>query len=162
MPETTMKQLNEKIAESAQEFSEYLGDIADLIDADFDKVFRKCCLDAFASIIKRSPVDTGFYRASNDIAFGSIPPSDVVLEVPKKKGKNPLKFTPDIEDKEKKISIGVEKGVVWFFNNTPYAFRIETGWSTKKAPQGVYMITLNEFNRHFAKALSKYDYMGVF
>lgn len=157
-----MEQLNDKIADSAEQFNAYLGDIADLIDADFNEVFRKACLDAFAAIIKRSPVDTGFYRASNDIAFGNVAPPDTPLEPPVKKAGQTLKFTPDIADKQKKISIGVKSGVVWFFNNTPYAFRIETGWSTTKAPEGVYLITLDEFNRHFAKHLKNFDYMEIF
>jgi len=154
-----MEDLNDKIANSAQEFAEYLVEIADLIDADFNKIFRKCCLDAFAEILRRSPVDTGFYRASNDISFGLSPPPDTELTLPVKKAGTTLKFTADVADKEKKISIGVKSGVVWFFNNTPYAFRIETGWSTRKAPQGVYLITLDRFNDHFSKILKSYDYM---
>lgn len=43
--------------------------------------------------------------------------------------------------------VGLSKvaGVHWISNNLPYAERIESGWSTNQAPQGVVALTELEF-----------------
>lgn len=47
------------------------------------------------------------------------------------------------------------KNHVTIYNNEPYAFRVETGWSTQ-APEGMMRVSIKEFASIIDKVKSKY------
>jgi len=49
-----------------------------------------------------------------------------------------------------------EGDTVTIWNDAPYAYRIETGWSTKQAPEGMMRVSLKEFNAILLQVQSKY------
>lgn len=111
-----------------------------------DVVVRKLALDAFAGILKRSPVRTGRFRSSNRLSIGRADTS----------------VAPDFGDpvdKAKSYPGGLEFEVargevmqlkfgttVHITNNLPYAVPLEDGSSkqTNSMPGGIYQATFDE------------------
>ena len=144
----------DQIANNMTEFSRQLERLAILIDADVEKVVRLAVLKVFRKIILISPVDTGAYRSSHGIVSGREPGD-----------KENIKTGGDSPFDTDEWNFRIEDGFIVIFNNQPYAERLENGWSGQ-APQGIYSIALEEFNRIFAEEiknfgeLEKYDTGG--
>lgn len=144
--------LQDQMSANAQEFSVALQKMAVAIDGQISQVIRKGVLDVFKAIVKRSPVDTGAYRASHGIA--NMMPADQDEMI---KGKKGQKIS---------ASVALSKGAAWtwksgdgdifLFNNLPYAERIENGWS-EQAPQGVYRVSLAGLTQYLNKELAKFQ-----
>ncbi|MFA6946481.1 MAG: HK97 gp10 family phage protein [Pedobacter sp.] len=142
--------MQEELAQNAAGFSSQLQQLAVLIDAEISQAFRKGVLDVHRNITKRSPVDTGAYRASNAIA--NLEPSE---------GEGVVK---GVKDQEIPESVALQKamawtwkvgdGDIWLFNNLPYAERLENGWS-KQAPMGIYRLALQEMMLFLYKEIQK-------
>ncbi|MDD5053673.1 MAG: hypothetical protein PHO27_13135 [Sulfuricurvum sp.] len=139
-------ELSEELATNANAFSQQLREMAIVIDGEISAVIRKGVLDVYKSITKRSPVDTGAYRASNSIS--NYDPSSGEGAVKGKKGQ--MLPVPDKSGWTWKVG----DGDIWLFNNVPYAERIEDGWS-KKAPEGVYRVALVEMTAFLAREVAK-------
>jgi len=152
--------LGDQLANSAKEFSAQLQKLADYSGGELEKVIRAGVLGLFGNIIKRSPVDTGAYRASHGICNGA-PPAEGQDVVKGKKGERIPASVAESKAVSWKWKIG--NGDVFLYNNVPYAERIENGWSGKnpggksviKAPNGVYRVALAEATQEFAKALAQ-------
>lgn len=108
-----------------------------------DQVVRKVTLDVGASIIKRSPVDTGRFRGNWNYSTVSINTG-----------------TSSGADKTGASAIGkIQAGLtnwkpgetIYITNSLPYAQRLETGWS-QQAPSGMVRLTVMEFRQYVAKA----------
>lgn len=158
--------LNDQLQQNATEFSAALVKLAVYLDANISSAFRKGILRVFREIHKRSPVDTGAYRASHGIS--NLEPSDTQGIVNGVKGE---KIANNVSEKSKEWTWGIRDGEVWLYNNQPYAERIENGWSNLenkprmrggkdfqsviKAPEGVYRVSLSALtqfmNQEFAK-----------
>ena len=142
--------LNDELSANADQFSAALRNVAVLVKADISTAIRKGVLDVFRNIVKRSPVDTGAYRASHGIANMEPAGNEDIV-----KGRKGEKIS---------ASVALAKGVNWtwkvgdgdifIFNNLPYAERIENGWS-KQAPAGCYRVALVEMTQFLNQELAK-------
>ena len=132
----------DKIDDNAKDFSNTLIKLAVAIDGDIENVIRLAIFKVFASIIKRSPVDTGAYRASHGISNSD----------PGEESSQGIGGTAGISGWKWKI----EDGMIYIFNNQPYALKLEEGHSTQ-APRGIYSMALAEFNSIFEEELSGFD-----
>lgn len=105
---------------------------------DTDTVIRKVGADVLRSVVEKSPVDTGRFRANWIVAYY---PSDEVMPGLDRSG------VAAINRGLRTIQLFVpEKGELWFVNNLPYARRLEYGYSGQ-APSGMVRITVLEFQR---------------
>jgi len=129
----------EKIDQSMPAFNKTLLELAEFIDADFSKVVRLTVLKLYKNIIMRSPVDTGAYRASHDIAVGREPGETEGI-----KGEQTDEELEILENELPGVDWKVGDGTIWIYNNVPYAERLEEGHS-KQAPHGIYSLALAEF-----------------
>ena len=141
--------LQTELAQSANEFSAQLQKLVVAINADMSQVVRASVLKVFGNIIKRSPVDTGAYRASHGIANYDPPSTEGIV-----KGKKGSKISAPNKGNAWKWKVG--DGDIFIYNNVPYAERIENGWSVRQAPQGVYRLALAEFTAYMNQELTKY------
>jgi hypothetical protein len=101
---------------------------------------KKVVFDLYRRVLRRSPVDTGRFRANNQIALNSMP-SSTIIEFDKdgnavlREGKTVLQS----------FKLG---DTAFIYNNVAYALALEYGHS-KQAPSGVYRISLQEIMSHF-------------
>jgi len=152
--------LNAELSKSGKEFSAQLQKLADYAEWEIETVIRRGVLGLFGNIIKRSPVDTGAYRASHGITNGAEPTESQDAVKAKKGERIP---SSEVEAKGRSWTWKMGNGDVWLYNNVPYAERIENGWSGKnpggrsviKAPNGVYRVAVAEATQEFAKALAQ-------
>lgn len=128
------------------QFEAGLQEFADLIDVEVDKVVRKIGFDLFSGIVSRTPVDTGWARASWNIAFNT--PSAYVPPKPEDK----IGFESHNTSQLNKLAgLDVKQTPkIWITNNLPYIVFLEAGHS-KQMGKG-YMIqrtitqVVSEFN----------------
>lgn len=106
-------------------------------------VVSKIALDLLSRIVARSPVDTGRFRANNQIDINSISGGAV------------LEFEAH-GDGSITVGRGSEKlgsyklgDTIFIYNNVEYAIPLEYGHS-KQAPAGVYRISVEELIAHFS------------
>ena len=144
--ESAFAAVREELADNAADFSEQLREMAAFIDAEISTVVRKSVLDVYKNITKRSPVDTGVYRASHSIANHEPAPDEDVV----KREEGQTLSVPNKSDWRWKAG----DGDIYLFNNVPYAERIENGWS-KQAPLGVYRVALQEFTQFLQQEIAK-------
>jgi len=99
------------------------------------QVVRKIVLDLFTLIVKRSPVDTGRFRANNQISLNSLP-GDAVLTFDK---------TGNVTIRNGNAKIGSYKlgDTIFIYNNVEYGLNLEYG-SSQQAPQGVYRLSVSD------------------
>ena len=113
-----------------------------------DLAVRKISLEIFSRIILKSPVDTGRFRANWQVAIGSVPSG--TLELDDKSG------TATVSKADVKL-MGAKAGdTIYLANNLPYAMMLEeggygdgpktVGGFSKKAPQGMVALTVQEFS----------------
>lgn len=106
------------------------------------EVCRKIALDTFRRIVQRSPVDTGRFRANNQISLNELPVNSV-LEFDKRGA-----ATIRIGDQTvQRFKLG---DTIFIYNNVAYALPLEYGRS-KQAPQGVYRISFQDMIAHLKK-----------
>lgn len=110
-------------------------------------VVKKLAFDAFAGVLRRSPVDTGRFRGSWRIAVDqtdlSVAPADPKVPAPDGGALANAKLG------------GVKWGQsVMISNNLPYGPALENGHSGQ-APQGVLKITFAEVIGGFARVVQK-------
>jgi hypothetical protein len=146
---------SDELASNAADFSRQLKSLAKALDADLSQVIRLSVFKVFSNIVKRSPVDTGAYRASHAIANAEPGDKDGIVTVKKpkgrKQGETPLIGPPTLKGWSWKVG----DGDIWIYNNLPYAERIENGWS-QQAPAGVYGLALIEIGNAIKQELAKY------
>lgn len=124
-----------------QRFIEKAGD-------NVDQVVRKSALQVAQSVILKSPVDTGRFRANWNVAFGRVDS----LTTPST-DKSGAKTTDRI-----RIQLNgwnVESGDIFLTNSLPYAIPLEYGHSQAQAPQGMVRITVAEWNGYVAQAANE-------
>lgn len=156
-----MSELSDSVSKSAAEFSHAMTKLAGLYEQRFGDVIRKCVLDLFAGIIRRSPVDTGSYRASHMIANHEPSPDEGVVKFGYSSTKSGLASTSIAMEKVKAWTWKPGDGTIYIFNNLPYAEPLENGHS-KQAPQGIYRQAMTEVESVIQKQLLKIKMSGLF
>lgn len=155
---------SEQLSKNAAEFSATLNALAGSINADLSQVVRSTVLRLFARIIKLSPVDTGAYRGSHQIANREPDQKEGLLKSPYQPGQDPIAATSWADAKAAKKPVGWTwkpgDGSIWIFNNVPYAERLENGWSPQ-APAGVYNVALAEIEALFQEQTKKSKYWSL-
>ena len=105
-------------------------------------VVREIVLDLHRYVVMRSPVDTGRFRANNQISLNDIPSSST-LEFDKDS-------TATISNNEAVVATFDLGDTVFIYNNVAYALSIEYGHS-KQAPGGVFRISIQDILTHIDK-----------
>lgn len=106
-----------------------------------DLVVRKVMLETFRSVVMRSPVDTGRFRANWVLGYGA--PNKTTGEETDKSGGAALG----------KIAEGVQSARIgdsslFLTNSLPYSFELENG-SSRQAPAGMIRLTLTEVSSKY-------------
>lgn len=115
------------------------------VDADVDKTVRAVGLTLFAAVIKRSPVDTGRFRANWSVQSDLTP--QTTPEKDKLGGATIAKAQAELETKKAGDSIKL-------LNHLPYSIELENG-SSKQAPAGMVKITVTEFQQYVRDAAAR-------
>jgi len=102
----------------------------------------KLGFDLFMRIVDRSPVDTGRFRANNQISINSLP-QDAVMETDASGNATIRQGNQEINS----FNLG---DTVFLFNNLEYALPLEYGHSGQ-APQGIYRISFEEIINHLSR-----------
>ena len=109
-------------------------------------VVKKIALDLHGLIIQRSPVDTGRFKANNQIALDTLP-TDSIIAV----------------DKDGQATLSAGQAVlvsfklgetIFLYNNVAYAGKLEFG-SSQQAPSGVYRISVEEVISHVESIINQ-------
>jgi len=146
----------DRIDQNAKEFSKTLNNLAIAIDGDIEDVVRLAIFKVFASIIKRSPVDKGAYRASHGIS-NSDPGGEEDLRKGEFPGGGGTKGLAGAAWQEREgWRWRIEDGTIYIFNNQPYSLKLEDGTS-KQAPAGIYALALSEFDQIWRQELNGFD-----
>lgn len=104
------------------------------VDEDVGKKLRYISLQLLNEIVYHSPVDTGRFRANNQVSIGS-----------------PEYSTSDAADKTGAVTMqqgiaiithGKPYSVIYIQNNLPYAESLENGHS-QQAPVGIYAVSFH-------------------
>lgn len=104
------------------------------VEEDVGKKLRFISLQLLNEIVSRSPVDTGRFRANNQVSIGS-----------------PEYSTTDTTDKNGSVTLlqgsaviaqGKPYSVIYIQNNLPYAEPLENGHS-QQAPAGIYAVSFH-------------------
>lgn len=107
-----------------------------------EAVVRKTALELQSMMIERSPVDTGRFKGNWQAGIGivNLSTSDT--------GNDALGRTATVLE-------GWKPGqTIMLTNSMPYARRLETGWS-KQAPAGMVRLSVQNYSRAIAKAVSE-------
>lgn len=113
-------------------------------NGNVDQVVRKVTLDLARSVVLKSPVDTGRFRANWVFGVGAI--NTQTTDAVDKGGQGTLS--------QLAASIGASKagGQTYISNSLPYAERLEYGWS-QQAASGMVRVTLAEFDAYVRRAV---------
>lgn len=104
------------------------------VEEDVGKKVRFISLQILNEVVYRSPVDTGRFRANNQVSVGS--PDYGVTEATDKSGGSTLQQGSAV------IARGKAFDVIYIQNNLPYAVPLENGHS-KQAPSGIYAVSFH-------------------
>ncbi len=99
-------------------------------------VLRKVGIEVASSLIRKSPVDTGRFRANWITSI--LAPSSSTTESTDTSGQNAMAAAT------KQILSAKLGQTIWISNNLPYAQRLEHGHS-QQAPAGMVRITVAEW-----------------
>lgn len=128
-------------------FALQLAEFARKAGKNADLVVQKVTVDILARVVKRSPVDTGRFRANWQVSVGT--PASGNLAVEDKNGDSTVRAGTS-------AMTGFQVGPsVFIVNNLPYGPRLEyEGWS-KQAPAGMVRITVAEYQSLIEKAVAE-------
>jgi hypothetical protein len=125
------------------DFSIPLDKLAAKMQADLETVARKATLDLFRSVLLKSPVDTGRFRANWNV--GETIDTSTTASTDEARGASEVA-------KVAALPVG---GILYMANSLPYARRLEyEGWS-QQAPQGMVRLTAIEYSTYVQKAIGE-------
>lgn len=107
---------------------------------DAEKAFRAMCLQLFAGIVVRTPVDTGRLRGNWQISLNNPVAGDLDRTA-----------NPTAEERSKLDAANLGTSV-YLHNNLPYAERIEFYNHSQQSPNGMVRVTLTEFEQALRRA----------
>lgn len=123
--------------EFKRRFSERIKRLSNKLDALPGKV----ALELLASMVLRSPVDTGRFRSNWKVSVGSVDTDASAVPGCEAYGLAvPL------------LANCLPGQSIFITNSLPYARRLEYGWS-QQSPQGMVRLTIVEFPQFIQKAL---------
>lgn len=129
----------------AGEFTLQLQEFVKKAGGNAEQVVRKVGIEITGSVIMKSPVDTGRFRANWVVGQGAIGQTTAATD---QSGANTInKATAKIMQ----FKLGE---TIWLTNSLPYARRLEYGWSDQ-APQGMVRLTIAEWQGYIAKAVKE-------
>jgi hypothetical protein len=108
--------------------------------ANVDAIVRKATFEVYRSVVLRSPIDTGRFRANWNVSF-AVPDYSTTLATNEGRG---------VTEAAKALRMPIG-GITYLSNGLPYAKRLEYGWS-KQAPAGMVRLAAAEFSRFIARA----------
>lgn len=108
---------------------------------------RKIAIDAFTSVVKMSPVDTGRFRGNWNPSFGSVDDS-IDWQARDKSGSATIDA---IVRQVQSAPLGPD---LILANNLPYARPLEYGHS-KQAPGGMVRVTVGKFQQYVNEAANE-------
>lgn len=124
-------------------FTLQLQAFVDKARGNAEQVVRKVGIEMLRSVVLKSPVDTGRFRANWVVDFsgrgGLVPGVD----------KSGVRAISTGTNEILRFQLG---GVLWMMNSLPYARRLEYGWS-QQAPGGMVRITVAEFQGFIDQAV---------
>jgi hypothetical protein len=119
--------------------------------ANADAVIKKATFELFRSVIEKSPVDTGRFRANWNVAIGSPDLSTNENTDDSPRGE------PSVQKMQKTVlgSKFLDQSI-FLTNNLPYANVLEEGRidgvsGSVQAPQGMVRISIVEFNANWGR-----------
>lgn len=126
------------------DFALQVGEFARKTKLRTDTVIRKAGAEVLASVVNRSPVDTGRFRANWVVSYEPTTKTTLNLD----------RSGIDTINRGLKVIQLLNPGQdeLWITNGLPYARRLEYGWS-QQAPAGMVRITVREWRQFIDKAL---------
>ena len=116
-------------------------------DQQLRTITRKVGLVALSQLVDKSPVKTGRFKSTWDIAIGDPPQLNLEIKPPTEDETYPSP-RETIEKGYAKINKYPNKGpllIISLYNNLPYATRLEGGYS-RQAPLGIVKPTKNKLH----------------
>lgn len=106
-----------------------------------ETVVRKTAFELQASMIEKSPVDTGRFKSNWQVGISAI---------------NANTSSAAGSDALGRVMTALEGhkpgNAIWLTNSLPYAKRLENGWS-QQAPSGMVRLTLQDFRQAVERAV---------
>lgn len=133
-------------------FALQIAEFAKRAGANADLVCKKVGIEVFASVVRRTPVDTGRARGNWVVSIGS--PSSMISAALDSGayGGNPGSASAGQANAAlADFKIGQ---AIYIMNNLPYINRLENGYS-KQAPAGMVAVTTTEFSDFVRDAVAK-------
>lgn len=118
-------------------FALAVGEFAKRAKAAPATVVRKVSADLLASIVHRTPVDTGRARASWGVGLNRID-ADATATITDKEG------ATTVVRGQAKLSEWKADDTVWIASRLPYIVALEYGHSKKQAPAGMVRVSIAE------------------
>ncbi len=135
------------------EFKKDLIKFATDLNAEVKETVKKVAVDIFTDIVLTSPVDTGAYRASHQLAINTV--SDKVVKPEKGRKFQKRGATTRAMKQLKNIKKYTTKDVIWISNNLPYAKVLEFGDSTDRKVYATYILAIQKAEDTVQRALDK-------
>jgi len=134
------------VADSPQVFALDLQKFIDKAKAAPRDVVRKIGIDIATSLINKSPVDTGRFKANWNVSFGYVDPL-TTPSTDKGGGRTRERIRIQLN--------GWQGGdTIYLTNSLPYAIPLEYGHS-KQAPLGMVRLTVTEFQTFVQNAVKE-------
>lgn len=128
----------------------FASDLSKFSDEAFDNVKQVrngILLGLFAAIIKDTPVRVGDLRGNWQMSVDSM--NDIIVS----KGDNLYNTQTKLNAFRGNLQ-SIEMGnTIFFFNNLPYAYRIEYEQWSQKAANGMVRININRFEKFVKRAI---------
>jgi hypothetical protein len=125
-------------------FADKISQFAEKTNVRASVIFRKIGLSVAASLIQKSPVDTGRFRGNWMLGIGQ--PDSQTIEI----------TDVDGNQSQARIANGIQNvflgDAIYITNALPYAIPLEYGWS-KQAPNGMVRLTVAEWSSHVGNAI---------
>jgi hypothetical protein len=119
-------------------------------------VHKKLVFELFSEIVGRSPVDTGRFRANNQIGIDG-PVGFTVSELDPSDGKAPANISDNnqtvMQNSDRINNIKPGK-TIYITNNVEYGTKLEGG-SSKQAPHGVYLISAQNLVQRYPQMVEE-------
>lgn len=125
-------------------FSLEIGEFIRKAKLNTDTVIRKVGADALRSVVEKSPVDTGRFRANWTVSYS--PTDQTIL------GMDPTGIATINRGLALIQLMQPDRDELWISNSLPYARRLEYGYSGQ-APQGMVRLTVREFRQFIDRAI---------
>jgi len=155
-------------------FSQSIGYFCEKTQISAGVVLRKLAFDGLRLVMKKSPVDTGRFRANWRVGINSADlttlevadiPGDQINPEGKEGTSINVKGPPDGGGEGSAVPDGLAQDAVrnlakwgdsiFISNNLPYADPLENGGHSQQAPNGMLMISFLEIKRDFADAVAE-------